>query len=71
MKILSAYTSATKYFKSIFMYKNFTILVCLKSLCLLDEAKHQCERSVVRNTENRLGMPGMYTDVLTTSHAHE
>lgn len=58
-------------FKSIFLYKNFTILFCLKSLCFLDEAKHQDERSAVRSTENHLGVPCMYSDVLATCHAHE
>lgn len=53
------------------MYKNFPILVCLKSLCLLDEAKHQDERSAARHTENRAGMPGAYSDLLITSHARD
>lgn len=53
-----------------FMFTHFTTLFSLKSLCFLDEAKHQYERSAVRHTENHLGVPCTYSDVLATSHAH-
>ena len=62
-------SSAIKYFNLFFMYKNITISVSLKSLCFLDEAEHQYERSAVRH--NHLWVPGMYSDALATSHAHE
>lgn len=53
------------------MYKNITISFSLKSLCFLVEAERQYERSAVRHREDHLWVPGMYSDALAPSQAHE
>lgn len=62
---------AIKYFNLFFMYKNITISFSLKSLCFLVEAERQYERSAVRHREDHLWVPGMYSDALAPSQAHE